>query len=50
MRAGAELAATPLRPAAAPAWPRFRNAGWWGLILPGFLLMTVFYLAPICRC
>ncbi|MCO6417061.1 ABC transporter permease [Siccirubricoccus sp. KC 17139] len=33
--------------APAPSLPRFRNAGWWGLILPAFLLMTVFYLAPI---
>jgi putative spermidine/putrescine transport system permease protein len=35
------------RVASAPGLPRFRNAGWWGLILPAFLLMTVFYLAPI---
>lgn len=26
-----------------------RNAGWWALILPAFLLMTVFYIAPIAQ-
>lgn len=34
--------------AARPAGPaRLRDGGWWLLILPAFLLMTVFYLAPI---
>lgn len=26
-----------------------RDAGWWALILPGFLLMTVLYVAPIAQ-
>jgi putative spermidine/putrescine transport system permease protein len=27
--------------------PMPRNAGWWALLLPAFLLMTVFYVLPI---
>jgi putative spermidine/putrescine transport system permease protein len=27
--------------------PMPRNAGWWALLLPAFLLMTVFYVVPI---
>jgi putative spermidine/putrescine transport system permease protein len=43
-RDAAVLPATPM-PRAGFALPR--DAGWWVLLLPAFLLMTVLYLAPI---
>ncbi|WP_431269845.1 ABC transporter permease [Dankookia sp. P2] len=42
-----EAAALPAAAAPRAGWAMPRDAGWWALLLPAFLLMSVIYVAPI---
>jgi putative spermidine/putrescine transport system permease protein len=42
-----DAAALPAAAAPRAGWTMPRDAGWWALLLPAFLLMSVIYIAPI---